>query len=391
MSNEDGDMPEEHQNVGTSDDFGPEVDLHAPQVIQTDEDVLIGQDFDETPGPDESATAAEPGAMSDLFSSLVALPSDPSSVDFRQAIQALRSNFEERQAYNNMVCDQLAMRGLPPNGSNVLDVGGWGTKSAVVADVRNWYAALALRLSAQHAAIPEAARRQANQLFEQLWSLAVQTAMDPYTALQQDMVGLQARLDLQTQEANELRRRHDTQLQQMQVASDEGKSELRSVRAALEVAQNAVSLRDQRVSELEHSISIAALAHRDALLEQGRAHAAEVSRVQEAASLERVALVAERDRLGEELARQRVAYDARSATKEDQAREDAKAHALALDRARQDVREANARADAKMAEAGKLREEIYSLREQISQLQVVNAKLEMEMFRIKSEKKDGPT
>lgn len=395
MINEDGDMPEEYddypddfdQEVGPVDDFREPDTLHVPQVIHTDENILIDQDFDEPPSADESARVAEPGAMSDLFSNLVALPPDPSSVDFRQAIQALRSNFEERQTYNNMVCDQLAMRGMPPNGSNVLDVGGWGTKSAVVADVRNWYASLALRLSAQHAAIPEAARRQANQLFEQLWSLAVQTAMNPYTALQQDMVGLQARLDLQTQEANELRRRHDTQLQQMQFAIDEGTSELRSVRAALEGAQDAVRVRDRRVNELENSISLSALAHRDALLEQGRVHATEVRQVQEAAAHERATLVTERDRLSDELARQRDAYEVRLATKEAQSREDAKAHALALDRARQDVREANARADAKMNEAVKLREETFALREQISQLQVASAKIEMELARVRAEKK----
>lgn len=363
------------------------IDGRAPLPLPSESSDEVGA----FPAKDETAPAAEPvpTAMGDIFSSVVTLPSDPSSVEFRHAIQALRSNFEDRLAYNSMICDQLAMRGVAPGASNVLDVGAWGTKSAVIADVRIWYACLSARLSAQHASIPEVARRQANQLLEQLWSLAAQTAMEPYDALQKDMVSMQSSLDLQIQEANELRQRHEAQLQQMQAAIEAGKSDLRSARAALEEAQDALSVRDQRVNELKNSIASAALAHRDALLEQGRVHAAEVRRAQEATALERAALVAERDRLSGELVRQRDGFEARLATKEHQSREDAKAHALALDRARQDVREANTRADAKMTEAVKLREEAFALREQISQLQVASAKIDMELARLKAEKNDG--
>ena len=343
--------------------------------------------------PDVHAEEGSAGKLDDpglegLFSKSVSLPVDPASVEFRQAIQSLRQNFGNRQAYNSMICDQLAMRGLPPNGSNVLDIGSWGTKSSVISDVRSWYANLASRLSSQHAAIPEGTRRQANQLIEQLWNIAVQTAIAPYRALQDDMVSLRAELDTQNHQAHELSLRHEAQLLQMQSVIDEKNSELQSARAALERIQIAIFERDQRVSELENSIATAALAHRDALLEQGSAHVAEVRRLQEAAALERAAIVAERDRLHDELQRQREAFEARLATKDDQSRGDAKAHAMALDRARQDVREANARADAKMTEAVQLREATFALREEISQLQIENARIQMELARVKAEKKE---
>ncbi len=101
------------------------------------------------------------------------LPDDVDSPQFAEGLRLLKDTFADRTSFNHFVCDELARRGISPNGANVLKYGRWGQGVAVAADVRSWFAHVSRRLSARHANIPDICQQQFNALGEQFWALAL--------------------------------------------------------------------------------------------------------------------------------------------------------------------------------------------------------------------------
>lgn len=149
----------------------------------------IANEHDQHPGSPADAADVETGKPQLFAAVSLELGPDPESLEFAEGLQQLRPLYEHRQTFNFMVCDQLALRGLPPNGKNVLTAGRWGTASAVAADVRAWYTGLAARLTADHARIPEALKRGANSLLEQMWNLVLEAYTAPATEKICDLEG----------------------------------------------------------------------------------------------------------------------------------------------------------------------------------------------------------
>ena len=184
-------------------------------------------DLDTTPtvGADESSSDAQSdlSAVSFLNPANLSLPADASAPEFTDQLQALRSQFEDRTSFNFMVCDELARRGIPPNSNSVLKVSKWGSSNSVASDVRAWYASLARRLQASHANIPDAARTRANQLFEQLWTLALSLSVEPFTQ--------------RIRETQELAQKTESQRAQLAAVRDRLRGDVDSLGERLSVAQ----------------------------------------------------------------------------------------------------------------------------------------------------------
>lgn len=334
------------------------------------------------------AILAEP-SNSILFQSPALLPSDATSVEFKNAIRGLRQHHPERILYNCMICDQLAMRGIHPNGANVLDTGQWGTRSDVVADVRAWYAALAKRLTPQYAAIPEAFRRSANQLLEQMWALSLDAANEPLACMKSELEETHSHIQsLQEQVHNLQLALEQAQLQSAQeleqhaAALAHAGEQLNDAHTRIEQEQSVCAQLRLGIANFESSIATQALDHQRALREQAQQNASEIRLLTEASAKERTDLILAHESslraMQGKLTELQSRLEESMRLREDQARQDARTHALSLDKARMDVREANARADSATAMAVKLREEKFDLREKISQLELDKARLERE-------------
>ena len=163
----------EHQN--THDAFAP--GAGASPVMDGDEHV-----------PRETIAF---GALPDL--SNAALPSDVESQAFVDAARSLKSAFERREDYSQFLCTQIAARGVIPNATLVLSIGGWGSKGDVGKDVKTWYAQVARRSAESEIALPASLRRPALQLIEELWLVAARQAQNHIAA---DRDKAQAALDL---------------------------------------------------------------------------------------------------------------------------------------------------------------------------------------------------
>lgn len=327
-------------------------------------------DLDTTPtvGADESSSDAQSdlSAVSFLNPANLSLPADASAPEFTDQLQALRSQFEDRTSFNFMVCDELARRGIPPNSNSVLKVSKWGSSNSVASDVRAWYASLARRLQASHANIPDAARTRANQLFEQLWTLALSLSVEPFTQ--------------RIRETQELAQKTESQRAQLAAVRDRLRGDVDSLGERLSVAQ-------QRCETLEltreneraaHQAQIATL--QSSIAEAALSQSAEVTRLtRELADERQVAS----DRLGE-AQRQAAAATAGYAEGLAKARNEQeilrtrldnihKETALQIDAARQDMRDANARAAQSGQVATTLRAEGAALRDKLAEALIAAA------------------
>jgi len=104
------------------------------------------------------------------------IPEDPASQGFAAAIVSMRRFFEDRQAYSEFICEQLAARGVAPNTNLVCTLGKWGSRRDVSNDVKAWYAKLARKLSSSQIDVPEEFKRPALHMIEQMWRLCADAA-----------------------------------------------------------------------------------------------------------------------------------------------------------------------------------------------------------------------
>lgn len=148
----------------------------------------IGAQDDAAPADASSAEALtfpEPVALQQAAS----LPDRADSVAFIQAVRSLRPSFKRREDYNSFICAQMAARGAVPNATQVLHIGGWGSKGDVSADVKAWFAQVARSAAAEEFAVPPALRRESQSLLEQMWALASRLAQ---TQIEEDRARAQA-------------------------------------------------------------------------------------------------------------------------------------------------------------------------------------------------------
>lgn len=296
------------------------------------------------------------------------LPPDADSPEFSESLQILRKQFQDRTSYNFMVCDALAMRGVPPNSQVVVKVGRWGSSNSVASDVRSWYALLSRKLKATHANIPDAARIKANSLLEQLWELAKEMTTQP---LVEKIRQLSAQQEQSSKEALELAAKisqleaEASQLKSVLSSAEEARAQLEST-LATERAQY-----ESRINQLSLSISEAALAREAASREAQLALSAARQAAETAIAVEKAKL-ADAAKLHENAVAE---LKERIARLQEQAEAARKESALNIDRARQDVRDANARADHAEQRAAQERAEQTRLRD-------LNASMGIEMARV---------
>lgn len=295
----------------------------------------------------------------------VDLPADPDSIEFALALQDLKPLFGSRTEYNYMVCDQLALRGVAPNGLNVRKAGSWGAPVAVGADVKAWYTALSARLSSEHAKIPEAAKRSANKLIEQLWTLAAESVGQPLEEkLAQARQTVQEQSEAFAEEIEHLRRELDI----TRGDHDEVKELLGQARKEISVLETARRDLSAEVDTLGRSIAQAALENEQARRDLERMHAQAIDRLRAAAA----------DAAGvhaNEMERARTQIQ----TERDRVDQAAKSHALAIDGFRQDLRRAVERGDKAHEDAAHERSAANALREQLSSAHIEKSSIEKKL------------
>lgn len=309
------------------------------------------------------------------------LPSDASSGEFASAIQALRPYFKSRTEYNLMVSDQLALREVPPNSKNVLDVGKWGSQAAINSDVRAWYSRLATQLQADNAAIPHAAKRAANDLMEQLWGLAKQSASAPLLALQGQLDQAQARvLELESQH-DDMALAHSAEVAILKATIQDQCVQLGDQAESINQAQSRCSELSELVQQRDASIAQKSL---QSNLER-QAWDAERQRLESSLS----DAVAQAGSLHEQLsvsASTASRFEAKAAMLEEafsteRARLDAatRANAIAIDKFRVDFREAERKTFATLGRLDVAKAEIAQTREQLGQAQIEIAHLKQQI------------
>ena len=294
------------------------------------------------PSDHESAGAAKvaPPTLDDASLSLPKSPNDPA---FSERLQGLRRQFgDNRTEFNFMVCDALAQRGVAPNSNNVIKAGRWGSTGTAASDVRAWYAGIARRLAASQSRIPDAARGRANELIEQLWLMANELTAAPLNA---DI----ERLRQETAQSHDAAMQATHQMGAMQAEVGALKAKLTTaleqsarLEASLQVAQLAHT---QEVSRLQFVASEVALTHKHELRQAEQAFAADLDAARQAAA---AALSAEQERFTAAAKTHEGALTSlrgEIARLQDQIDTERKKIAMVLDQSRQDVREANARAD----------------------------------------------
>lgn len=315
-----------------------------------------------SPDPIGTAYALDPAEL--------ALPKDAGSTEFVDRLQVLRKNFTTRTNFNFMVCDELARRGVQPNSNTVLAAGHWGSSNAVASDVREWFASLARRLERQHANIPDAVRQAANDLFEHMWRLAAQKVAEP---MGNQIDSLQARLD---------------------DASAAVRDAAEVSHAANERADSLATKLDDargRAEQLQQEIERQRRAHQeasDAWLQEGRelaeGHLVEMRAAAKALADSQADAVRRFDdaqaRANEALQRQ-IGDLQRSRNEQERMAEEMAAlrreSSMQIDRARQDIKEANARADAAEFRASQARAAEAQLRDQLASTAIESARREM--------------
>lgn len=324
------------------------------------------------PEAQDQDTAAQVGPIP--FEAAAAdLPADPESIEFAQALQALKPLFGSRTEYNFMVCDQLALRGMSPNGLNVRKAGSWGAPVAIGADVKAWYTALSARLSSEHAKIPEASRRSANSLLEQLWTLAQEGVGSPLAEkLAEAETALATERDAHLTAMATTQQEHRAELESLRQAAAEAANELNSLH--VDISQTRADLADTRrdnealvaeVATLRSSIAEAALTHEREKREMAQAHEVAMQ-----------GLRAEAKDAAQEHARSEAALREQLAAERTRLDEASKAHALTLDGFRQDLRAAMQRGDQALAANAQEKAVASELREQLASATVERSKLE---------------
>ncbi len=283
------------------------------------------------------------------------LPEDASSRAFLEAVRALRSAFERRQDYNAFICTQLAARGVVPNSTLVLDIGAWGSKGDVSADVKAWFSQIVRHSADAQFAVPPALRRPALRLLEQLWALAAQAATEQ---IEHDRKQSLNAFESQRQELEEMRRRlieADHNLQALTLQRDSAASLAADLRQQLdrllqrfEAVQakadaEVASLRKEAERERQNhrdELQQLRLAHERAMQDLQSNHDARVAALTNGFEQETVALKGRIESLEQSLAQ--MEREAKVAA--DQAAQHARMMALTIDRARQDAMAAAERA-----------------------------------------------
>lgn len=308
---------------------------------------------DATTHPDDGAPPATQGqAVAPIDPATLMLPADPESLEFTHRLQQLRGQFEERTSFNFMICDELMRRGVPPNSRNVIKVGRWGASTAVASDVRAWYASLARARQATHANIPDVARVRANKLLEQLWALALGLSAEPLGTRIKQLEELQLHTEKERDQAVEslqdLAHKHEALAERLR-AAEIAHEQLEHRRAEELTAHHA------EIAALQHSIADAALIHSQELNRAALALAEVQKQAGEAAS---------------------AAHGAHTALqgKVDAVRREA---AQQVDNARQDMRDANTRADNAERVAETARAAESALREQLAAATIAAARQDM--------------
>jgi hypothetical protein len=352
-----------------ADNTEPSADGQDPQRVSTAEHGAEVEIADKAPEPDVPGELKSPPQI--LASISLELPADTESPDFVAALVALRPLYATRTEFNFMVCDQLALRGVAPNGLNVRNAGRWGNPAAVGADVKAWYAALSARLSAEHAHIPEAVKRGANALFEQLWSLAREATIGPARLqIQQLAEDLQSALVERDNTAAMLSRRED-ELQALAQQSAQTESDLRG--QLLSAHTEIEDLRGQ-VHQLQASIAQAALTHQVELRTQAARYEAQLLAQREAHDAQLREHGSELQAAQAALLRERERSD-----------EIARAHALQVDQFRQDIKEGGHRLDKALEASSLAKAQADDLRAQLTQASIANVRIEQQLAQSQQE------
>jgi len=307
------------------------------------------------------------------------LPLDASEEELRATVRSLRQHFEHRTEYNAMVADMLATRGVAPNGANVLATGGWGNSSSAAADIKLWYAGLAARLSAGHAQIPDAARRTANGLIEQLWGLALQCTQQPLVALSNDLEATKN----QASHAEHGRQDAIAQVERLTLAMDQQASDAAARESELKdqiaTRQREIDGLYNQVTELRDSIAKEALQHHQALQRLKDDHHQVIQRLtaeqQRAASEVKIAHEQALSTLQSKLDGARYEVNDKIQQIDDLRRQ----QMLTLDSYRQDIKLATARADKAQQETERVRGLLDDVRAQLASATVEKALLEQRL------------
>lgn len=314
--------------------------------------------------PDGATTPVGP-----FDSAPLALAQDIDAPAFSQGLQLLRARYTTRTGFNFLVCDELARRGAPPNSANVLRYGRWGKSAHVAADVRAWYAQLARRLSSQHANVPDVTRQAFNTLGEQMWLLAQDHVGQP---MRDRLVELQARMDEQKvaleDQCAALERRNEELDRQNQERTAQAAEREGTLERAIEQRATENANLTGRIQTLEAELHRARAAFEQARRDHETQMAGQLERLtaQKAASeTEKIAL----EQAHAQIIRQMEAASARLDAQFDALRKDS---AIQIDRARQDAKAADARAEAEQKRLAAVRGEAEAAREQL-----IGAKVEL--------------
>lgn len=320
---------------------------------------------------DEAPTEGNvPFAQDILDTASLDIPADPDSAAFSEALQLLRPNYPDRTAYNFMVADQLARRSVAPNSVNVRVIGKWGNANSVSADVKAWYAGLASRLSANHAKVPEAVQRGANTLIEQMWALVTKAVKEP--ALQQ-ITSLKADLATATEELAIANQRLKDLTDELEETKSEGARATDELWAKIHDSAARVADLYAQVTQLQESISQKALEHQQELRAQAGKYEEQMLSERRAHQDEIRAAAADLAAANGRINQERDRLDAAT-----------QSHALAIDRYRQDVKEANQRADAAAVATRQAEEKIDSLKEQIATGAIREARAQQEFATVRA-------
>lgn len=339
-----------------------------PEHISTDVPATGIESFLDSPDPLSKGPADREGAEPSPHRLPSDLPPDAASPEFTEALQILRKQFQDRTSFNFMVCDALAMRGIPPNSLAVVKVGRWGSSNSVASDVRSWYALLSRKISATHPNIPDAARMKANSLLEQLWGLTNEMTAQP---LIEKIEQLSREQEQTRKEALELaenlgqRQAETTQLSELLASARQANAQLESSF----IAERAEF--EGRTTKLNQAISDAELARQAAAREAESALTAAREGAEAAITAEKAKLAAAEMQHAKAVLELKQSIE-RLQEQADIARKEA---ALNIDRARQDIREANTRADHAEQRAAQERAEQTRLRD-------LNASMGIELARV---------
>jgi hypothetical protein len=238
----------------------------------------------------------------------------------------VRESFgRDRKGFNFAVCDALAAAGVQPNANSVLRAGRWGQNTSVAQDVADWYKTLAERLKNTESNIPLSARRHANTLLDQLFSVARTTANEEYEAklkpLSEQLATTQSALNDSIESEGVLKQSildFDGKLTQSRQANDalqerlveSGEQIIRLDDKILESGSKIESLQQSIASlnsekrDLERAAEQAAAQHKQDFLNQEVAHAAKLLAEQRVAEDERRRLMLSVDRVRTEAAEQ---------------------------------------------------------------------------------------